>query len=217
MNKLRILLADDHVILREGLKLLIDAQPDMEVVGEADNGRIALQKCKALQPDILVMDVSMPELNGMKATERLSETEPKIKILILTVHEDVAHLRQLLQAGASGYVLKKAATYELINAIRVIANGGTYLDSSLAGKVVGGSARKPVLKGAAQGSDLSERETEVLRNIAFGYSNKEIADKLKISIKTVETYKTRLMEKLELHSRSEIVRYALRRGWLDDV
>lgn len=217
MNKLRILLADDHVILREGLKLLIEAQPDMEVIGEADNGRVALQKCKTLQPDILVMDVSMPELNGMKATERLSQTDPKVKILILTVHEDVGHLRQLLQSGASGYVLKKAATYELINAIRVVAGGGIYLDSSLAGKVVGGSIRKPALKGAAQGSDLSERETEVLLNIAFGYSNKEIADKLKISIKTVETYKTRLMEKLELHSRSEIVRYALRRGWMEDI
>ena len=217
MNKLRILLADDHVILRDGLKSLISAQPDMEVIGEADNGRIALQKCKTLQPDILVMDVSMPELNGVKATERLTETDSKVKILILTVHEDVGHLCQLLQAGASGYVLKKAATYELINAIRVVASGGTYLDSSLAGKVVGGYIRKPALKGAAQGTDLSERETEVLRNIAFGYSNKEIADKLKISIKTVETYKTRLMEKLELRSRSEIVRYALRRGWLEDI
>jgi len=217
MNKLRILLADDHVILRDGLKSLIDAQPDMEVVGEAENGRVALQKCKALQPDILVMDVSMPDLNGVKATERLRETDSKVKVLILTVHDDVGHLRQLLQAGASGYVLKKAATYELINAIRVVANGGTYLDSSLAGKVVGGHGGKSPLKGATQGKELSERETEVLRYIAFGYGNKEIADKLKLSIKTVETYKTRLMEKLDLHSRSEIVRYALRQGWLDDM
>lgn len=217
MDKLRILLADDHVILRDGLKSLINAQPDMEVIGEADNGRVALQKCKTLQPDILVMDVSMPEMNGVKATERLSETDSKIKILILTIHDDVGHLRQLLQAGASGYVLKKAATFELINAIRVVSSGGTYLDSSLAGKVVGGYIRKPSLKGTTQGNELSEREAEVLRNIAFGYGNKEIADKLKISIKTVETYKTRLMEKLELRSRSEIVRYALRRGWLEDM
>lgn len=217
MNKLRILLADDHMILRDGLKTLIDAQPDMEVVGEAGNGRVALQKCKELEPDILVMDVSMPDLNGVKATERLSQTGSKVKVLILTVHEDVGHLRQLLQAGAAGYVLKKAATYELINAIRVVASGGTYLDSSLAGKIVGGYIRKPSLKGTAQGNELSERETEVLRHIAFGYSNKEIADKLKISIKTVETYKTRLMEKLELRSRSEIVRYALRQGWLEDL
>lgn len=217
MKKLRILLADDHVILRDGLKSLINAQPDMEVVGEAENGRAALQKCKVLEPDILVMDVSMPDLNGVKATERLSETDSKVKVLILTVHDDVGHLRQLLQAGASGYVLKKAATFELINAIRVVASGGTYLDSSLAGKVVGGYIRKPPLKGTIQGNELSERESEVLRYIALGYSNKEIADKLKISIKTVETYKTRLMEKLELRSRSEIVRYALRQGWLEDM
>lgn len=216
MSKIRILLADDHAILREGLKLLINAQPDMKVIGGVCNGRLALQECQALQPDVLVMDVSMPELNGAKTTERLRVTHPQIKILILTIHEDLGHLRQLLRAGTSGYVLKRASTNELFNAIRVIAGGGVYIDSSLAGKVVDGYIQKPNLKTSAAGSDLSERETEVLSNIALGYSNKEIANQLKISVKTVETYKTRLMEKLELRSRADIVRYAIRQGWLQD-
>lgn len=218
MSKLlRVFLADDHVVIREGLKMLVNEQPDMEVIGEADGGRAAWQKAKQLQPDIVVMDVSMPDMNGAQATKRLKEDCPEMKVLALTAHEDQAYLKQLLQAGASGYVLKRVASAELIRAIRVVAAGGVYLDPTLAGKVVGGYVGRQFNKGAASGGDLSERETDVLRLIALGHSNKEIATHLDISVKTVETYKTRLMEKLDLHSRADIVRYALQQGWLQDT
>lgn len=217
MNTLRIFLADDHVVMRQGLRSLVNAQADMNVVGEADNGRAALLKARELQPDVVVMDVSMPELNGIQVTERLRRVSQKIKVLVLTAHDDSGYLRQLLGVGASGYVLKKAAAEELINAIRVVASGGVYLDPSLAGKVVCGYVGKRRLKGATQGQDLSEREAEVLPLVAWGYTNKEIAGYLNISVKTVETHKANLMEKLDLKSRVEVVRYALRQGWLRET
>jgi DNA-binding NarL/FixJ family response regulator len=160
------------------------------------------------------MDVSMPELNGIQATERLRRVCQKIKVLILTAHDDTGYLRQLLEAGASGYVLKRVAAEELINAIRVVAAGGVYLDPTLAGKVVRGYVGTARLRGAPQSNKLSERETEVLRLVAWGYTNKEVASYLNLSVKTVETHKSNLMEKLELKSRVEMVRYALRQGWL---
>ena len=214
MNTLRILLADDHVVMREGLRSLINSQPDMDVVGEADNGRAALLKVRELQPDMIVLDVSMPELNGIQVTERVKRICQRIKVLVLTAHDDSGYLRQLLEAGASGYLLKKAAAEELINAIRVVAAGGVYLDPTLAGKVVSGYVGKSRLRGETQGNELSEREAEVLRLVAWGYTNKEIAAYLSISVKTVESHKANLMEKLGLKSRVEIVRYALRQGWL---
>jgi DNA-binding NarL/FixJ family response regulator len=214
MNALRIFLADDHTVMREGLKSLVNAQADMDVVGEADNGRTALQKARELQPDVVIMDVSMPELNGIKVTEHLKRTCQKTKVLVLTAHDESGYLRQLLQVGASGYVLKKAAADELINAIRVVATGGVYLDPTLAGKVVGGYVGSRRLKGSCQGHELSEREVEVLQLVAWGYTNKEIASYLTISVKTVETHKANIMEKLDLKSRVEMVRYALRQGWL---
>ena len=217
MTKLRVFLADDHAVVREGLKALINAQPGMEVSGEASDGRTACQQVEQLQPDVVVMDVSMPEMNGAQATEQLKQTCPHVKVLALTVHEDKGYLRQLLEAGASGYMLKRAVAEELIHAIRTVAAGGVYLDPTVAGKVVGGFVRKPSAKGVAEGSDLSEREIEVVRLIAAGYSNKEIAGQLTLSVKTVETYKARSMEKLGLHSRAEIVRYALQRGWLQNA
>jgi DNA-binding NarL/FixJ family response regulator len=217
MPKLRIFLGDDHAVVREGLKALVNAQPDMEVIGEAGDGRTALQQAKELQPDIVILDVSMPELNGSQVTQQLKQACPHVKALALTVHEDKSYLRQLLAAGASGYVLKRAAAQELIHALRTVAAGGVYLDPALAGKVVGGFVRRPALKDVPQGSDLSERETEVVRLIAQGYSNKEIATRLDLSVKTVETYKARSMEKLGLHSRADLVRLALLRGWLQDV
>jgi len=203
--------------MREGLKSLVNAQSDMNVIGEADNGRTALQKAKELQPDIVVMDVSMPELNGIQATQRLKLVCQKIKVLILTAHDDTGYLRQLLEAGASGYVLKRVAAEELINAIRVVAAGGVYLDPTLAGKVVRGYVSKPGLRGAPQSNKLSERETEVLRLVAWGYTNKEVASYLNLSVKTVETHKSNLMEKLDLKSRVQMVRYALRQGWLRET
>lgn len=217
MSILRIVLADDHVMMREGLKSLVNAQPDMEVVGEADNGRAVLLKARELQPDVVVMDVSMPELSGIKATERMKDCCRTAKVLVLTAYDDTGYLRQLLEAGASGYVLKKAAAEELVKAIRVVAAGGVYLDPTLAGKVVNGYVGKKKLKGTLQGSELSAREEEVMRLVAWGYTNKEVASYLKLSVKTVETHKTNLMEKLTLNGRSDIVRYALRRGWLNEV
>ncbi len=142
MNTLRIFLADDHVVMREGLRSLVNAQADMSVVGEADNGRIALLKARELQPDVIIMDVSMPDLNGIQVTERLKQSCQKIMVLVLTAHDDGGYLRQLLEVGASGYVLKKAAAEELIKAIRVVAAGGVYLDPALAGKVVGSAKPK---------------------------------------------------------------------------
>jgi len=217
MTKLRIFLADDHAVVREGLKSLVNAQPDMEVIGEAADGRTAWEQAKACQPDIVVMDLSMPQLNGAQATERLKQACPQVKVLALTVHEDKGYVHQLLQAGASGYVLKLAATEELIHAIRIVAAGGVYLDPTMARKIVVNYMHKPSLGEAVQRSQLSERETEVLCLIAKGYTNKEIAAHLDLSVKTVETYKTRLLKKLDLRSRADIVRYALRQGWLHET
>jgi len=216
MDKLRIFLADDHAVLRDGLKALVNAQPDMEVIGEADNGRTAWQKANELRPDVVVMDVSMPEMTGAQATKRLGQSCPQVKVLALTAHDDKGYLRQLLEAGASGFLLKRAATVELIHAIRAVAAGGTYIDPTLAGRVLSTFMRQASSKNPLERSDLSDRETEVLRQIAWGYSNKEIAAQLGISVKTVETYKTRLTEKLALKGRTEIVRYAVSQGWLQD-
>ena len=213
-NKLRVYLADDHAVVRAGLKALINAEPQMEVSGEAGDGRTACQEVQELQPDVVVMDVSMPQMNGAQATAQLKQVCPSVKVLALTVHEDKGYLRLLLEAGASGYMLKRAAAEELIHAIRMVAAGGVYLDPVLAGKVVGSFVRVPVRESVPEGGDLSDREAEVVRLIAAGYSNKEIASRLGLSVKTVETYKARSMEKLGLASRADLVRYALQRGWL---
>jgi DNA-binding NarL/FixJ family response regulator len=203
--------------MREGLKSLVNAQPDMEVVGEAGDGRDALLKARELQPDVVVMDISMPELNGIQTTEQMKSCCRKSKVLVLTAYDDSGYLRQLLEAGASGYVLKRAAAEELVKAIRVVAAGGVYLDPTMAGKVVNGYVGRKKLRGAREGCELSGREEEVLRLVAWGYTNKEIAGYLQISVKTVESHKTNLMEKLDLKGRSDIVRYALRSGWLSEV
>jgi DNA-binding NarL/FixJ family response regulator len=216
LNKLSIFLADDHAVIREGLKSLINAEPDMQVVGEADNGKTACVQVKLLQPDVVVMDVSMPQLNGARATELLQRDCPQAKVLALTVHNDQGYLQQLLKAGASGYVLKRAATHELIRAIRKVAAGGVYLDQSIADNLVNSYVRRKSSPTKTSDTDLSEREKEVLRRVALGYTNKEIAAHLNISARTVETYKVRLMAKLNFHSRAEVVRYALLQGWLED-
>jgi len=214
MTKLRIFLADDHVVVREGLKALINAQPDMIVIGEAGDGQTAWQQAQVCQPDIVIMDISMPGLNGVQATAQLKQACPAIKVLALSVHDDTSYLRQLLAAGACGYILKHAAAEDLIQAIRMVAAGGVYLDPALVGHVVAGYVRVPMTTSALLGADLSERETEVARRIAQGYSNKEIATQLTLSVKTVETYRARAMEKLGIDSRSALVRYALEHGWL---
>jgi len=215
-DKLRILLAEDHQTVREGVKLLVNAQPDMEVVGEAGDGEIAIKEAERLNPDIVVMDVSMPNVNGLKATKRLRRQNPDIKILTLTRHTDDGYLQQLLGAGANGYVLKQSAPTELINAIRSVAAGNAYLDPSLTRKVMGGYVnRSTSLRGENKG-ELTERESEVLRLISFGYSNKEIATQLDLSVKTIEAHKTSAMRKLGISSRIDIVRYAILQDWLQD-
>ncbi|HEY0429999.1 MAG TPA: response regulator transcription factor [Pyrinomonadaceae bacterium] len=215
MEKLRIVLAEDHLTVREGIKLLVNSQPDMEVIGEADNGSAAIKEVQKLAPDIIVMDISMPELNGLKATRRLKQVCPNVKVLTLTRHTDDAYLQQLIEAGASGYVLKQSAPTELIRAIRIISEGNSYLDPALTNKLFGGYASRSVLRGERKG-DLTDREAEVLRMIAWGYSNKEIAAKMNISVKTVEAHKANAMRKLDIRSRIDIVRYAILQGWLQD-
>jgi DNA-binding NarL/FixJ family response regulator len=216
VDKLRIFLADDHMVVREGLKSLVNSQADMHVVGEADNGDAAWRSACVLVPDVVVMDVSMPEMSGAEATGRLRRECPRVKVLALTVFEDKGYLRQMLDAGASGYVLKRAVTDELVRAIRTVAAGGSYVDPTLAGSLVSSYFNQDTAEGHAPASELSERESQVLRFIAWGYSNKEIGWKLNISSKTVDTYKLRLMEKLNLRSRTDIVRYALRQGLLQE-
>jgi two-component system, NarL family, response regulator NreC len=217
MAKLRIFLADDHAVVRAGLKTLVDAQSDMMVVGEAGDGQSALEQIGDCAADLVIMDISMPQLNGAEATAQLRQLCPNIKVLALSVHEDTGYLRKLLEAGASGYVLKRSAADTLIQAIRMVAAGGVYLDPAIAGKVVGTLLGKSVVVGDPAATELSERETDVVRLIAQGYSNKEIATLLTLSVKTVETYKARAMEKIGLDSRVAIVRYALQRGWLQEL
>ena len=217
MKKLRILLADDHKIVREGLRLLINSQPDMQVVGEAANGKEVLVKARDLKPDVVVMDLSMPELNGLQATERLKTERPEMKVVALTAHEDEGYLRQLCKVGAAGYVLKRSAGDELVKAIGTVAKGGVHFEASLASKALARQMTGAPVKGESHASELSEREKEVLIMLAWGYSNKEIAGQLKLSVKTVETYKVRIGEKLDLRSRTEMVQYALRQGWLNET
>jgi DNA-binding NarL/FixJ family response regulator len=214
---LRIVLADDHPIVREGLKQLVNAQPDMRVVGEAADGEAACRAAKELSPDVLVIDLSMPVLGGAEAAERIRRECPTVKVLALTVHEERFYVTQLLRAGASGYVLKRAAAAELVRAVRTVAAGGTYIDPALAGAIVEGYLDAQHTAEHERQDPLSEREREVLVRIARGFSNKEIAAELALSVKTVETYKGRVAEKLGLRSRVDIVRYAARQGWLGDA
>ena len=213
-KKLRLLLVDDHAVVREGLRSLLGSDSRFEIVGEAADGATALSAVDRLHPDVVVMDVSLPGINGAQVTRRLKETQPDVRTLALTVHEEGGYLRSLMDAGASGYVLKRSAASELLRAVEVVGEGGTYLDSSIAGQLVSKlGQRKTAL---APSSALSEREREVVRHVAHGYSNKEIAGKLDVSVKTVETYRYRATEKLGLHSRADLVRYAIDQGWLSD-
>ena len=211
---LRVLLADDHVTVRHGLKLLIDAQPDMKVVAEASDGDTAVNSAVALKPDVVVMDISMPGTNGLVATRALKKRQPNTAIITLTRHSDDAYLQELLRAGVSGYVLKQSAPTELLQAIRAAAAGGQYLDSTLTARVTAGFLAREGRTLDKPGATLSQREAEVLRLIASGYSNKEIAGRLSLSVKTVEAHKANAMRKLGLKGRIDIVKYALLQGWL---
>lgn len=217
MNKaeapLRILLADDHVTVRHGLKLLIDSQPDMNVVSEVSDGEAAIRGALELKPDVVVMDISMPGMNGLAATKKLKQQQPNAAIITLTRHSDDAYLQELLRAGALGYVLKQSAPAELLQAIRAAAAGKAYLDSTLAQRVTSGFLAREGRTNEA-GAVLTDREAEVLRRIASGYSNKETAARLSLSVKTVEAHKANAMRKLGLKGRIDIVKYALLQGWL---
>lgn len=215
MKKIRVLLADDHETIRHGLKLLIDGQPDMEVVGEAENGRIAIHRARALEPMVVVLDVSMPEMNGLQATRVLREMDRPPAIVALTRYGDEAYVKELLEAGASAYVLKQSPSGELLAAIRAAASGKEYLDSRLVAKVAAAYLRKHA-KVAQERPGITEREAEVLRLMAWGYSNKEIASRLDVSVKTVEVHRANAMRKLNLRGRIDIVKYAVLQGWMQD-
>lgn len=217
MADLRIFIADDHAIVREGLRSLVDAQPGMRVVGEAGDGQGAFQGIVELCPDVAVMDISMPGWSGPEATGRLRETCPEVVVIALTVHEDESYLRGLLEAGARGYVLKRSATADLIHAIRTVAAGGTYIDPALVDRLVAAYIETRPDPRPPSRTDLTDREAEVVRLIALGHSNKEIAARLEISVKTVESHKARALERLGLHSRADLVQYALQRGWLQGI
>ena len=215
--KIRILVADDHTILRAGLRMMLNAQPDMEVSGEAQDGRQALQEAQRLQPDVILMDITMPDVNGIEATRQIKRVLPDVKILVLTMHEHDEYVFQALRAGASGYMLKEAAATDLITAIHVIRSGQFYL-SPTAQSVVVGDYLQRVRTGEERDSysTLTEREREILKLVAEGHTNNQIAERLIISPKTVDTHRTHIMDKLNLHSRAELVKYAMRRGLLED-
>jgi two-component system response regulator NreC len=215
---IRLVIVDDHTLLRSGLKMLLNAQHDMDVVGEASDGKDALEKVASLRPDVVIMDISMPGMGGLEATRELRRLQPQCKVLVLTMHTDPSYLRQLLQAGAAGYVLKRAADTELTDAIRAVYRGDLFVYSSLTRTLL--DAHPHPGQTAREHSDeeadaLSEREREVLKLIARGFTHQQAAEQLFLSVKTVETYKARLMDKLGLRGRADIVRYALSRGWLD--
>lgn len=217
-NQIKILIAEDHRTVRDGLKLIINAEADMTVIGEAANGREAITLAQELMPDVVLMDVSMPELNGLIATAKLKRTHPNIKILTLTRHTDNAYLQELLQAGVNGYILKQSPASELIRAIRAVAVGGNYLDSGITEKIFANyNEQGQKLRGEIRGKKLTERESEILRYIALGYSHLEIGDKMDISIKTVEAHKANTLKKLEIKTRREIMSYAILQGWLNET
>jgi DNA-binding NarL/FixJ family response regulator len=218
-RKLRLFLVDDHFFIREGLKSLISAQPDMEVIGEADDAESACQITSGCDPDrapdIMVMDLSLGGMNGVQATERIKTDCPRVRVIALSMHEDVTYLRAVLEAGASGYVIKRSAQHDLVQAIHSVAAGGIYIDPAIAGKLTADFVHhRPTRQDNSMGVELSERELDVVRLVAQGFSGKEIAAQIGVSIKSVESYKTRALQKLGIESRVEIVRYAVLKGWL---
>jgi DNA-binding NarL/FixJ family response regulator len=214
VKKIRVLLADDHETVRQGLKLLIDRQPDMEVIGEAGDGRVAIEQTRELHPHVVVVDVSMPNMNGLAATRGIREVAPATQVVALTRYADDAYVQELFHAGALGYVLKQSPSNELVDAVRAAAAGRRHLDASLAARVAGtmfnARGRRPIPP------PITDRETEVLRLMALGHSNKDIANRLDLSVKTIEVHKANGMRKLGLGGRTDVVRYALLQGWLRD-
>ncbi len=216
-SKIRVLLVDDHAILRAGLKMMLNAQPDIEVVGEANGGKQGVIEAQRLHPDVVIMDISMPEMNGIEATRQIKRDLPQVRVLMLTMYENEEYLFQGLRAGAAGYILKDAADTDLISAIRIVQSGRAYLSPAAQSMMVGDYLQR-VHAGEEKGSFdvLTEREREILKLVAEGMTNNQIAERLVISPKTVDTHRTHIMDKLDLHNRAELVRFAMRRGLLDD-
>ncbi len=211
MKRIRILLADDHAVVRQGFKMLLDAQGDMEIVGEAGNGREAVDLAEQLRPDVVVMDVAMPELNGIEATRRLAEKVPHARVVALSMHKDSVYVREVLRAGARGYLLKDSGSQDLVAAIRAVASGEGYLSPGVSNAVLDDYRRhvtNPI-------DLLTSREREVLQMLAEGKTNKEIAGVLDLSVYTVDAHRGRIMEKLNVHSINELVRFAVRNGLVD--
>jgi two-component system, NarL family, response regulator NreC len=214
MNRIRVLIAEDHETVRQGLTLLINSQPDMEVVGEAGDGRNAVERAEALHPAVAVLDISMPQMNGLAATRMMRERVPATAVVALTRYRDDPYVKEMLGAGACGYVLKQSASVELLEAIRAAARGAQYLDSSLAGGT--GNPAMSARRSGAPHPRITAREAEVLRRMAVGESNKDIAAALDVSVKTVEVHKANAMRKLGLGGRTDVVKYALLQGWMRD-
>ncbi len=215
MDKIRILLADDHTLMRDGLRSLIEAEPDLCVVGEAEDGRSALKLAGEVCPDVILMDIAMPLLNGLEATRQLKHDCPQAKVLILTMHEHEDYIRQALAAGAQGYILKDATAGELLEAIRAVSRGEVVLSPAITRLVVENYLRWGDVQREAESNGLSRREREVLQLIAEGYSNKQIAEILSLSIKTIQTHRMNLMSKLDLHNRADLIKYAIQRKIID--
>lgn len=213
MRKIKLLLAEDHTIVRKGLRSLLDNEPQIQVVGEAEDGQQAIQKTAQMLPDVVVMDITMPILNGLEATRQIKKLCPEVKVVVLTVHSTEEHIFQILRAGASGYVVKQGAVNELIDAIQTAYRGESYLSPSISRQMVNEYGRQAE---AMEGrhDKLTPRQREVLQMVAEGHTNREIASRLHITIKTVEAHRTRIMDKLGLYSIAELTCYALRRGMI---
>jgi DNA-binding NarL/FixJ family response regulator len=211
MDKIRILLADDHTILREGISSLIKDEPDMQVIGEAEDGHAAVKLACELSPDVVLMDIAMPLLNGLEATRQIRKYCPQVKVLILSMYENEEYIRQVLAVGAMGYILKDAAARDLLEAIREVQRGELVLSPAITRLIIEDYLRWGEPKAALEDSGLSPREREVLQLVAEGYTNKQIGDILCISIKTVQAHRSNIMAKLDLHDRSELIKYAIRK------
>lgn len=217
MNPIRIVLVDDHMVVRAGLRMLLGADPELLIVGEAENGASGVALAQELRPDVVLMDISMPDMNGIEATRRIKRSCPEIAVLALTMHEDDQYFFEMLGAGASGYVPKRAAPNDLISAIHAVSAGGMFLFPSVARLLVNDflEKREGASPGARRLEELTDREREVLTLIAEGRTNQEIADALVISIKTVNRHRENIMAKLNLHSRVDLVRYAIEKGLIE--